>query len=158
MAYARHNLVLCLTEAGRYEEAERLLPEVREQLASQGKPLNLVRLRWTEGKIALGLGRTGEAEEDFREVRKDFLEKGMGYDAALVSLDLAILYARERRTSELKSLAAEMTPIFESLDVRRESLAALVMFRNACEEERMTVELATQLALELRRRQRGTSA
>jgi tetratricopeptide (TPR) repeat protein len=153
-AYARHNLVLCLTEAGRYEEAERLLPEVRMQLAAQGKALNLVRFRWTEGKIALGLGRTAEAEGAFREVRQDFLDRGMGYDAALVSLDLAILYARERRTSELKRLAAEMAPIFESRDVRREALAALVMFRNACEEERMTVELATQLAFELRRRQR----
>ncbi|HEV7504262.1 MAG TPA: hypothetical protein VGS07_05085 [Thermoanaerobaculia bacterium] len=156
-AYARHNLVLCLTEAGRYDEAEQLLPEVREQLAGQGKPLNLVRLRWAEGKIALGLGRTAEAEEDFREVRQDFLERTMGYDAALVSLDLAILYAREHRTSELKRLAAEMAPIFESRDVRRESLAALVMFRNACEEERMTVELATQLALELRRQRRTLS-
>jgi tetratricopeptide (TPR) repeat protein len=155
-AYARHNLVLYLTEAGRYQEAERLLPEVREQLAGQGKPLNLVRLRWTEGKIALGLGRTAEAEEDFREVRQDFLERDMGYDAALISLDLAILYARGRRTSELKWLAAEMTPIFESRDVHREAMAALLMFRNACEEERMTVELATQLAFELRRRQRGT--
>jgi tetratricopeptide (TPR) repeat protein len=155
-AYARYNLVLCLTEAGRYQEAERLLPEVSAQLAVQGKALNLVRLRWTEGKIALGLGRTAEAEEGFRQVRQDFLARAMGYDAALVSLDLGILYAREHRISELKWLAAEMAPIFESRDVRRESLAALVMFRNACEEERMTVELATQLALELRRRQRGS--
>ena len=79
----------------------------------------------------------------------------MGYDAALVSLDLSILYAREHPISELKRLAAEMAPIFESRDVRRETLAALVMFQNACDEERMTVELATQLALELRRRQHG---
>ncbi len=155
-AYARQNLVLCLTEAGRYDEAELLLPSVREQLAAQGKALNLVRLRWTEGKIASGLGRTAEAEADFREVQQEFLTRAMDYDAALASLDLGILYAREHRTAELKQLAAEMAPIFESRDVRRESLAAVVMFRNACEEERMTVELATQLSLELQRRQRGT--
>jgi tetratricopeptide (TPR) repeat protein len=155
-AYARQNLVLCLTEAGRYDEAERLLPAVREQLTAQGKALNLVRLRWTEGRIASGMGRTAEAEADFREVQQEFLARTMGYDAALASLDLATLYAREHRTSELKRLAAEMAPIFESRDVRRESLAALVMFRNACEEERMTVELATQLALEFRHRQRGS--
>ena len=56
-AYAWHNLVLCLAAAERYQEAEPLLPEVRAQLAAQGKALNLVRLRWTEGRIALGLGR-----------------------------------------------------------------------------------------------------
>jgi tetratricopeptide (TPR) repeat protein len=156
-AYARQNLVLCLTEAGRYDEAELLLPAVREQLTVQGQALNLVRLRWTEGRIASGLGRTAEAETDFREVQQEFLARTMGYDAALASLDLATLYAREHRTSELKRLAVEMAPIFESRDVRRESLAALVMFRNACEEERMTAELATQLALELRHRQRSTS-
>jgi len=155
-AVARHNLLLCLTEVERYQDAEKLLPGVREQLAAQGKALNLIRLRWTEGKIALGLGREAEAQEHFREVRQGFLERGMGYDAALISLDLAVLYAREHRTAELKRLAAEMAPIFESRDVRREAMAALFMFRNACEEERMTVELATQLALELRRRQRGT--
>ena len=154
-AYARHNLLVYLTEFGRYDEAEQLLPEVREQLAAQGQVLNLVRLRWTEGKIALGLGRAAEGEETFREVRQGFLERGMGYDVALISLDLAILYAREHRTAELKRLAAEMAPIFESRDVHREAMAALLMFRNACEEERMTVELATQLALELRHRQRG---
>ena len=157
-SYARYNLVFCLTEAGRFQDAQRLLPEVREQLASQGKPLNLVRLRWTEGKIALGLGQTDEAEKNFREVQKEFLERAMGYDAALISLDLAILYARAHRTAELKRLATEMAPIFESRDVRREAMAALLMFRNACEEERMTVELATQLALELRRRQCGSSS
>jgi len=150
-AYAWHNLVLCLAAAGRYQEAEPLLPEVREQLTAQGKALNLVRLRWTEGRIALGLGRTAAAEEMFREVQRDFLGRGMGYDGALVSLDLAILYAREHRTSELKRLAAGMAPIFESRDVHREALAALLMFRNACEEERVTVELATELAFQLRR-------
>ncbi|HEX4964256.1 MAG TPA: hypothetical protein VF173_25770 [Thermoanaerobaculia bacterium] len=155
-AYARHNLVLCLTEAGRYEEAELLLPEVRDQLAAQGKPLNQIRLRWTEGKIDLGLGRTGEAEAAFRDVQQDFLARSMGYDAALVSLDLAILYAREGRIAELKRLAAEMTPIFESRDVHREAMAALLMFRSACDEERMTVDLATQLALQLRRQRRAS--
>jgi tetratricopeptide (TPR) repeat protein len=157
LAYARHNLVLCLTEAGHYQAAADLLPETRERLAAQGRSLNLVRLRWTEGRIARGLSRTGEAEEAFREVQRELLARGMGYDAALASLDLAILYARERRTAELKRLAVEMAPIFESRDVHREAMAALLMFRNACEEERVTVELATQLARQLRHQHRTLS-
>jgi tetratricopeptide (TPR) repeat protein len=131
LAYTRHNLVFCLTWAGHYQEAADLLPEAREGLAAQGRSLNLVRIRWAEGRIALGLGRPDEAEEAFREIQREFLARGMGYDAALVSLDLAILYARERRTAELKRLATEMAPIFESRDVHREAMAALLMFRNA---------------------------
>jgi tetratricopeptide (TPR) repeat protein len=153
-ACASHNLLLCLVEAGHYLEAGGMLPGVRALLANQGKPLNLIRLRWTEGKIELGKEQIGAGVDAFREVQGEFLERGMGYDAALVSLDLAILYARERRTSELKRLAAEMAPIFESRDVHREALAALLMFQKACEEERVTVELATQLALQLRRERR----
>jgi hypothetical protein len=39
-----------------------------------------------------------EAEALLRDVQRALLEKQMGYDAALVSLDLAILYAQEGRT------------------------------------------------------------
>ena len=155
--YARYNLVHCLTLARHYQEAERLIPELKDLFVRQARPLALLRLHWTEGKIALGLDRTGEAEEAFREVQREFLARGMGYDAALVSLDLAILYAREGRTAELKRLAAEMAPIFESRDVHREAMAAFLMFRNACEEERVTVELATKLARQLHRQHRTLS-
>jgi tetratricopeptide (TPR) repeat protein len=152
--YARHNLVLCLAQAGRYEEADRLLAEIRETFARGGQPLDLLRLHWAEGKVALGMGRLPEAEAAFREVQEDFLARSMGYDAALVSLDLAVLLARERRTGDLKRLASEMLQVFESRDVHREAVAALILFRNACEEERLSVELAGQLAATLRRERR----
>src|SRR4029077_15051338 len=43
--YARHNMVLCLAQAGRYEEADRLLAEIRETFDRGGQPLDLLRLR-----------------------------------------------------------------------------------------------------------------
>ena len=74
----------------------------------------------------------------------------MGYDAALVSLDLARLLAAEGCTDDLKRLAAELMPVFESRDVHREAIVALLIFQRACEEERLTVELVQQLAAYLR--------
>ncbi|HZF14121.1 MAG TPA: tetratricopeptide repeat protein, partial [Thermoanaerobaculia bacterium] len=91
--YGRHNLVLSLTTAGRHEEAAGRLPEVRDLLSRIAKPLDLVRLRWTEGRIAAGLGNRDLAEAAFREVQHEFFDRHMAYDAALVSLDLGILYA-----------------------------------------------------------------
>ncbi len=79
----------------------------------------------------------------------------MGYDAALVSLDLALLYTQEGCVEDLKRLASELMPIFESRDVHREALMALLMFQRACEEERLTVDLVRQLAEHLRRERRG---
>jgi tetratricopeptide (TPR) repeat protein len=155
LAYARYNLLGCLTLAGRYQEAEQLLPEVRALLQETAQPLDLVRLRWAEGLIALGFGRLGPAEAAFREVQQEFLHREMGYDAALVSLDLARLYAQEGCKDELKRLAAELMPVFEARDVHRETIVSLLMFQRACEEERLTVELIQQIADHLRRERRG---
>jgi tetratricopeptide (TPR) repeat protein len=153
--YGRFNLLISLILAERYEEAERLLPDVKGLLHNTAQPLDLVRLRWAEGNIDLGLGRLGPAEAAFREVQREFLDRQMGYDAALVSLDLARLFAQEGCTEDLKRLAAELMPIFQSRDVNREAIVTLLMFQRACEEERLTVDLARQFSAYLRRERRG---
>jgi tetratricopeptide (TPR) repeat protein len=145
-AYARHNLFYLLTLAGRFEEAERLAPEVRGLLGSLGEPLHLVRLRWTEGNLAHGLGHSDDAEEAYRTVQREFLRLGKGLDAALVSLDLAVLLWEQGRTDELKEIAAEMMMAFESREVHREALAALALFQRACTEERVTEDLIRHVA------------
>jgi tetratricopeptide (TPR) repeat protein len=154
-AYSRYNLLGCLTLMGEYERAEQLLPEVRDLFRAIAQPLDLIRLRWAEGLIQLGFGQRGPAEAAFHEVRQEFLERRMGYDAALVSLDLARLYTQEGCTDELKRLARELMPIFEARDVHREAIVALLMFQRACDEERLTVELVQEIAGYLRRERRG---
>jgi tetratricopeptide (TPR) repeat protein len=154
--YARYNLLGCLVLADRFEDAEALLPEVRVLFQDSAQSLDLIRLRWAEGLIDLGRGRRGPAEAAFREVQGKFLDRRMGYDAALVSLDLARLYAQEGCVEDLKRLAAELMPVFESRDVHREALIALLMFQKACEEERLTVDLVREIANYLRRERRGS--
>jgi tetratricopeptide (TPR) repeat protein len=156
--YGRFNLLSCLILADRHDEAERLLPEIRDLLRDTVQPLERVRLRWVEGNIDLGRGRRGPAEAAFREVQRQFLERRMGYDAALVSLDLARLYAQEGCVEELKRLANELFHVFESRDVHREAIIALLMIQKACEEERLTVELVREIAGYLRRERRGPNA
>jgi tetratricopeptide (TPR) repeat protein len=152
--YARYNLLGCLVQAARASEAEELLPEVRDLLRDGAQPLDLIRLLWVEGNIHLTQSRLGPAEAAFREVQREFMERHMGYDAALVSLDLALLYAQENCKDDLKRLAAELMPIFESRDVHREAIVALLMFQRACEEEKLTVELVRKFAEYLRRERR----
>ncbi len=152
--YARYNLLGCLVQADRVSEAEDLFPEVRALLRPSAQPIDLIRMLWAEGLIHLGQRRLGPAEAAFREVQQEFLERHMGYDAALVSLDLALLYAQENCTADLKRLAAELMPIFESRDVHREAIVALLMFQRACEEETLTVDLVRKFAEYLRRERR----
>jgi tetratricopeptide (TPR) repeat protein len=153
---ARHNLAFLLTTAERYAEAAALLPEVRRLSRELGNPLDLLRLRWVEGRIAFGTrGGDQAVEAALRQVQKEFFDLRMGYDAALVSLDLAALYAREGRTAEQKALAVEIMPVFESREVNREAMAALLMFQHAAQEERLTADLARQLAAFLKRERRA---
>jgi tetratricopeptide (TPR) repeat protein len=145
-ARARQNLLFSLTFAGRLDEAAQLLPEVQTLYQESAETVDWHRLRWTEGLLAHGLGRTVDAEDGYRAVQREFLRLGKGLDAALVSLDLAVLLWEQGRNDELKELAAEMMMAFESREVHREALAALALFQRACAEENVTEEMIRHVA------------
>ena len=147
---ARHNLADCLYEAGRPQEALTRLEELRPVYAELGDRMNLLRLSWLEGKILADLGHREEAEAALLEARHGFLEREVGYEAARVALDLAVLYIDAGRTGRVRALAAEILPVFESRRAERETLAALVAFERAAQLERATVGMVRHLAERLR--------
>jgi hypothetical protein len=105
-----------------------------------------MRFQWLEGKIALVQDRMEEAETALTEVKNYFVSHGIAYDAALVSLDLALVYLRQVRTSELKVLSSEMVAVFRALGIQREALAALAFFNKALEVEKTaTLSLLKEL-------------
>lgn len=53
------------------------------------------------------------------------------------------------RTEELKQLAAEIVVVFESREVQREAMVALLLFQQACVEDRITGELPRQIAAQI---------
>lgn len=141
----RHNLALYLTEAGRYEQAAGLVAADTELYRQFPEPWTQLRLTWLQGKIAAGLGEAREAERLFRETRDGFLRQGIGYDAAMSSLDLTLLYLREGRMAEVQRLAEEMVAAFESQEVHREALAALRLFQEAARREEITESVVRDL-------------
>lgn len=148
---ARHNLILALTRSGRHREAFALLYHTRPLYLEAGDRINLVRLRWLEGSVAVGLGRIDRAEAAFREVRDAWVELGLAYDAALVSLELAGVYAMQGRAADLRQLAEEMLVIFQSVSIDREALAALLIFHQAAMMEEAEVRLVDHVAKFLKR-------
>ncbi|HEV2855941.1 MAG TPA: hypothetical protein VHC97_24350 [Thermoanaerobaculia bacterium] len=150
----RHNLVDNLATAGHFEEARALFPDVEALCRQSGSRLDEVRLRWIEGRIAAGLGDRAEARRIFLEVRREFLERDMAFDAALLSLELTVLSIEEGRTAEVRDLAEEMVEIFRSRDVHREVLAALAVFQAAATLDAATPDLARDLAAYLSRARR----
>jgi tetratricopeptide (TPR) repeat protein len=148
--YLRHNLAHYLCEAGAFETAAAVLAEAHDLYEEFPDAFTQHRLAWLEGKIAAGQGRLEEAEHGFRTVRQAFFDDALGYDAALVSIDLALLYARQGRTAELKSLAEQMHLVFVSQEIHREATAALLLFQEAARRDALTLETLEELAAYLR--------
>jgi tetratricopeptide (TPR) repeat protein len=148
-----HNLIDDLADAGRYMEAHGLLSRAHPVYRRFPDSSTQNRRKWVQGKIARGLGQPAEAEALLLAARDGFLAAGGSYDTALVSLDLASLYAEKGRTVELKSLAEEIFPVFTSRGIHREALAALLFLRQAIAAERASLELVTRISCYLKRAQ-----
>jgi tetratricopeptide (TPR) repeat protein len=142
----RHNLALYLAEAGRFAQAAGLVAADEDLYRKHPEPWTQLRLSWLRGKIATGLGETAEAERFFRETREGFVEQRNGYDAAMVSLDLALLYLKGGRTGDVLPLAEEMVALFEAQDVHREALAAVLLFQEAAQRTEVTAGMVRELA------------
>lgn len=148
---ARHNLIDYLVSAGKLLEAQSLYRETRALYRDFPDAWAQNRRKWVRGRIARGLGQPKMAESLFLAARDGFVEEGIPYDTALVSLELATLYAEQGRTDDLKRLAREMMPIFSSLQIHREALAALAFLKQAIEAERASLEVVNSVAAYLRR-------
>jgi transcriptional regulator with XRE-family HTH domain/tetratricopeptide (TPR) repeat protein len=142
----RLNLIAGLCDLGRAEDASPLVAEARTLAVNLGNELDLVRLRWIEGKVAAGLGRLDEALAAFDDARHDFVARELPYDAALLTLELAQLLAKAGRTAAVKTLARESAAVFATLQVPPEAQRALGVFLEAAEAERLSVEVAGRLA------------
>jgi tetratricopeptide (TPR) repeat protein len=148
----RFNRLVNLAHLLRFQEAAERLPEVQAMAEAGGRPLDSVRVLWLRSKIAGGLGWRSEAEELLDRVRREFLSREIAYDTAVASLELAVLYLEDGRSAEVKTIAAELAPIFAAQQVARETLAAVELFCKAVEQETATAELVRGCLQELRRK------
>jgi tetratricopeptide (TPR) repeat protein len=149
---AWQNLIDHVVSLGRFIEAQGLYRKARPLYRKYAEDCEFgTRRLCLKGRIAHGLGQHLEAEALLLEARERFLAEEIPFDAAVVSLELAVIYAEQKRTAELKQLAAEMLPIFTALKIHREALAALMFLKQAVDSEQLTVQAAVGVAQFLRR-------
>jgi tetratricopeptide (TPR) repeat protein len=139
------NLALNYCHLGRFAEAAELANQVRAAAVKTGDEIEVLRMTWTQGRIAAGQGRTGEARSLLAQARREFAARRMDYDAALALLEESALLLDEGRVAEVKTLARELAVVFDSQGVHREALAALRLFQKAAEQENATAELARRM-------------
>jgi tetratricopeptide (TPR) repeat protein len=155
--YAGHNLADYLTLAGRFGEARAVYRETRPLYREFPEPWVQNRRKWVRARILGGLGRPRLAESLLLAVRDGFLAEDMPFDTALISLEIAALYAEQGRTGELKRLAREMLPVFSSLHIHREALAALFFLLQAIQSESASAKLVAAVAGYLRKAEHDPS-
>lgn len=141
---ARFNHVLYLAEAGLFdlarEEADRLLALVR----FEDEHIR-VRLLALEGRIAFGLGDHTGAERAYVAARESLSRQESWFDAAIVSIDLALVYRATHRTADLRRIAEEAALFFGANNLHAEAAAALILFQEAVRDESITTGFLDEL-------------
>lgn len=142
----RHSLFASLAYQERYQEAAELLAELAPEYERYPDSHLRNRRRWIEGKVLAGLGREEEAEALLTAAWREYLDGDLPLYAAYVSLELALLYERQGRTTELRRLAEAMTPVFFAREIPRETAIALTFFVRAVEQERASKVLIERVS------------
>jgi tetratricopeptide (TPR) repeat protein len=142
LAAAHHNLLDSLVDAGDLTEASRLLLESGLRQTFADDPLNLLRIRWVEGKILAGRDRFKEAERVFTEVRDSFRAQGLEFVAAVAGLDLAKLLLRQGKVGPLHELAKELAARARQRKIHPEAVNALRGFEYVCRVKVVSVRNA----------------
>ena len=141
----RSSLAVSFCHVGRHKEAAELVGQTRRLASELGDKIDLIRLKWLEGRINAGLGRREEALRLLAEARESFEAEGMFYDVALALLEEGAVLLEENRAQEVKELTRELPKVFASKGVHREALAALRVFQEAVEREAATADLARRV-------------
>jgi len=132
IAQVLRGMITFLADLGHFRAARRLLWRCRLLLVEHGNALDLLRLRWLEGRIFAGLSDFPRAELAFQETRAGFAKHEQVYPAAMAGLDLAALWAQQGRLDEIQALAQEMIATFRALRIAREAIVTLLILQRAC--------------------------
>jgi tetratricopeptide (TPR) repeat protein len=147
----RFNLALQLAEVGKVEEAAALVEGDRDLFEESPEPWTQLRLLCLRAKIASGRGDLDTAVQLFVQAREGFIRQGIGFDVAIVSMELALLYLKQDRTAQVRKIADEMHLLFKSQDIHREAMGALLLFQEAARQDMVTIEFVEDLTAYLKR-------
>jgi tetratricopeptide (TPR) repeat protein len=138
---ACQNLIVAYIELGEPEHALSLYFEAQGLFKEVRDPLNALRVAWQEGRLLRDLGHLRAAEAALLRAREGFVERELLYEVAVVSLDLSEISLRLGEVEKLHEAVAQTVPIFQSLGVDREMLAALLQLQKADQQSRQAFEL-----------------
>jgi hypothetical protein len=128
---AAQSVIYLAAESGDAYMATTLIREARPVFELAAPRLDRLRFDWLAARVDSDQGLWGAAAHQLAGLRKSYGEEGLPYEVALVSLDLAGVYARQERRRDLRELLGETAELFRRLGIGRETLAALTVLAQA---------------------------
>lgn len=150
-----HNLARCHIDLGQYRKARALVWANRRRYKDALGRVNELKLRWLQAQIDLGLDERERAKDGLCIVKDGFWEAGLTYKEALVTLELALVYAQEGRVADARSLGMEAAEVFLSLGIERETMSAVLLLRRAFELRVLPIALLRSVLEFLREAEKG---
>jgi tetratricopeptide (TPR) repeat protein len=149
--HSLHNIVFFTVDLGDFEKAHEFLIALRQLSKFRAGEMDVLKLSWPEGRIAIGLGDLEAAERIFCGAKEAYQKAGLVFKAALAGLELAAVWFRQGKTAEVKGLVGELVTTFSRVKVEREAIAALLMLHKALARDRATFDLLRQASAALER-------
>lgn len=121
---ALQNLALWRARSGQPAKARDILPALKAMVDRPDQALLRLRVTWVEAEVCKAEGNRAAAASLYRDIQQGFLDFNLAYDAAVASLDLALLHLEAEDTHAAKELAEELIPIFQSRDIHWDATVA----------------------------------
>lgn len=147
---AVHNLTYCYVEMGEARLAYGLMVDSEPHFAGCADKVVLLRTDWLRGRIERDLGLLDAAELRLARVREAYLREDLALEVGIVSLDLAEVYARQKRIPDLVRTIGETIPIFQGLGVFRELLTSLLRLKEIAHSESAAIALIRQISEQIK--------
>ncbi len=132
---ALHNLTLWAVDHGSREQLETALANLKPSLSIlhsyNRRHYAKLKHRWLIALVDARLDHDGAAELAYLEIQAGFERLGMLYEVGMVAIDRALLYRKQGRLDELKTLAAETAAVFRRIGTEPAAREALDLWRRA---------------------------
>ena len=128
-----YSLSIIMGKVGRHTAATEYLSRAKAFCRRLNDPIGALNVQWVDAMIRQESGECAAAESLLIAARVGYADADELNSFAIISLDLAILYAQQGRWSKVIELAAEVVRILDSLGLYEETLAAVSLLAEAAE-------------------------
>jgi len=120
-----HRLIAAFLQVDRFRDAVSLIPAGRRLANEVGGGYPGRQQGWLEGLVFLALSAFPEAQEALDLALDEFMNAGESFTAALITLDLAVLYAEGGDTAKALQACSRALPLLQAFGAHREAMRAV---------------------------------